>query len=208
MQEVSQLVLPRDAQILHFDLDDFFNCGTLEFLVKSSADNLFVKQRALASEICRFLLDHQYVRTDTDDEHVWKVSLGSGQGLTASAAVANSVFTSSTEMNGAQLCRSSMHSSMGVLFYRRYVDNLFFIVNNAECVPALLAYIRSRMLVYTGKVEDQLVDTFDFLDCSYDIIRDHSTARITPRPLLKLNSHFLSTRSAHPWAIHVAWPLA
>ena len=92
MAEVSDLVLPPNAQILHFDLDDFFNCGSQNFLSIAAARILYSSHRHVATDICRFLLRHQYVYTENDDDIVWNVVLGSGQGLTASAAIANSAF--------------------------------------------------------------------------------------------------------------------
>ena len=133
---------------------------------------------------------------------------GSGQGLTASAAIANAAFMFSAELNGASLCRSTTRQQYNIIFYRRYVDNLFFIVANPESASNLLAYIHRSLDVYNGKVEDLCKESFGFLDYTYTFHRYENYSKLIPAPLLKLSSQFLSTQSAHPWQLHVAWPLA
>ena len=208
MADVSALLLPADAQILHFDLDDFFNSGTPSFLAHASSSILYPVHQQLAKDICSFLLQHQYVYSEVDANNVWNVLLGSGQGLTASAAIANAGFMFSAELNGASWCRSTTRQQYNIIFYRRYVDNLFFIVANPESASNLLAYIHRSLDVYTGKVEDLCKESFGFLDCTYTFHRYENYSKLIPAPLLKLSSQFLSTQSAHPWQLHVAWPLA
>ena len=88
MTEISTMSFPPSVQMLHFDLDDFFNEGTPTFLAHQSADVLCTRLRSLASDVATFLLDHQYVTTPVDPDFVWGVTRGSGQGLVASAATA------------------------------------------------------------------------------------------------------------------------
>ena len=206
--EVTCLVLSPSACILHFDLDDFFNKGSPNFLAQNSSKCLYSSMRSLASDIISFLLRHQYVCSELLPELVWDVLEGAGQGLVMSAAVASSSFLHANELNGPAIARSATLSGYNCLYYRRYVDNLFAIFSDAGSMRRFLQFLRSQLLVYSGKVEDADVDGFDFLDCRYNIVRCGTYARIFSTPILKLEANFLSVYSCHPWALHVAWPIA
>ena len=173
-------------------------------LSTSASSILYSAIRQVGKDILDFLLLHQYVTSDVLPDVVWAVMEGSGQGLVMSGAIANSAFLQSNELAGPSLARSYTLREHNCLYYRRYVDNLFAIFVDESSMRGFLQLLSTRMVVYTGKVEDSNVD----LDSVYNIVRTDTGAKIVSAPLLKLSANFLSVLSSHPWSIHIAWPLA
>ena len=208
MKRVNQFRYPVSAVALHFDLDDFFNTGATAFLAKGASSLAFMKVRAELHEALKLILQHQYVSSEVC-EGVWQVLLGSGQGLTPSAAIANACFLMTCEVNGPGLAsRVRVRSQWGILNYTRYVDNLLFIVEDISRVEPLVQFLRASLSPYSGKVEEVGIDRFDFLDVHYAFKKFQVSTIIEYSPVMKLDSRFLHPSSSHPRAVHLAWPSA
>ena len=136
---------------------------------------------------------------------VFRVLCGSGQGLVHSAAVANSAFLHSTELNGAGLARAHVQRNRGILHYIRYVDNLLFVVKDCNVLESIIPWLQGVLApTYSGKVEAAGTAAIPFLDLALSI----ESGRIAFQPLIKSKGPVLSHDSNHPSAIHLSWPLA
>jgi hypothetical protein len=207
-RDITSMSFPTSALVLHYDLDDFFNKGGARFLAENSSSLLYQDLRRVGKRVADFLLEHQYVRTGCIPDLIFNVLQGSGQGLTASGSIANSAFLMSHELNGASLARSSTKSRFGILFYRRYIDNLLFVIRDDTYLTPLLTHLRTGLSPYTGKIEEIGKESFEFLDSKYDFKRSPNVACFIQSPLMKLSARFLATSSSHSASTHVAWPVA
>ena len=154
------------------------------------------------------VLKHQYALSDAFSMQVFQVLIGSGHGLTASAAIAVAAFLQSCELSDASLARSSTCARLGIVKYARYIDNLLFIVKAPDRIEPLLAHLRSTITPYTGKDEEIGLHQFDFLDSQFVFRRYSTHSELVQSPILKLDSNFLPLSSAQPAAVHVSWPVA
>ena len=87
------------------------------------------------------------------------------------------------------------------------MDNCLLIVEDQAAAANLVHQLQTQLIGYTSKIEDYCVDDFGFLDVRYHVHRSTERAWLTPTPILKLSSNFLSPQSAHPWAVHRSWPV-
>jgi hypothetical protein len=176
------------------------------FLASNAASISYANTRRELYKVLQFLLEHQYVASGAVSD-VWKVLLGSGQGLTASAAIANAAFLMSTEVGGPRLASKEFWRRWGILSYTRYVDNMLFVLSDSSCVQPLFHFLVTSLPPYSGKIEEIGTSHFDFLDVHYTFRSTDGQKVLDYAPILKLDGKFLHPSSAHPCRIHLSWPL-
>ena len=208
---LSDTSFPRSTLMIHFDLDDFYMTGEEPYLTKGVHNLMHRPIQQVVGDCTKLVLSHQYIESGFNPLMLFKVVRGSGQGLIHSGAIANGAFLQHMELNGARLARSDFQLQFGVLKYIRYVDNLLFVLECDDCVQPLLQHLHTKLLPYTGKIEEfsgDSGDTVGILDISLRICRSTECACIGFAPILKTVGPILNWSSCHPTSIHVNWPLA
>eukprot|EP00973_Karenia_brevis_P094395 12422243-Karenia_brevis.AAC.1 len=150
--------------------------------------------------------------SSTLESVIQSVTVGSGQGLPHSGSVANSAFLMQNELSGARLGSKRKQAELGILCYLRYVDNLFFVLQDESRADPLLRYLENALSEdYSGKLEECSSDGCQFLDfqlyksSAYDV--ESNAVALLNKPYMKNVGPILAQDSAHPAAVHLMWPV-
>ena len=219
LQQVRPLRLPLSSWILHLDIRDFFLKGTPDFHVSSCQRLANAGDKTLVHDVARFILDNQFVASalvkpffddqGTTDlgERLYRMIEGTGMGLLHSSAVASASFCSNIELNGPSIATSRVHQQLGILLYRRYADNCFFILDAESRVAPIIEMLRS-VPPYELTLEDATNKSTRFLDVDLSLTSCGDFLKLDFAPVVKPLGILLHPASGHLLSTHGAWPLA
>ena len=205
LRHVRSLEAVTDMIWLHFDIKDFFMQGSTEFLVHHASMVVPKRFRQVYRLVLTFVLDHQFVTCRRNPTKIYKVVCGTGMGLKCSSVVADAAFLHAVELCSIGLCLKRTQERSGILFYRRFRDNLLF-AWRPDFVKIKQMVVRLEAAApYTGEIEEASPSGVDFLDVR--LFHDVATRKISFSPLLKATAltSVLSLHSAHPLSVHGAW---
>ena len=199
-------VHPVDDMIwVHLDINDFFMMGTVDFLVHHCSLVVPRKLRNAYRTALAFILRHQFVQCRLIPGRLWRVVTGTGMGLKCSSSVADAAFLHAVELMSIGLALKRTQERSGIIFYRRFRDNLLFAWHpNFVKIKQMMARLE-KSDPYTGAVEEASPVGVDFLDAN--IFHDIATKCVMYTPVLKPSSltSILGFHSAHPLSVHGAW---
>ena len=145
-------------------------------------------------------------------DRLFRMISGSSQGMIQSMCIAVAAFLHSKELAGPGLAGRKFQSDNGVLFFDRYIDNMFFILDPIfaddieTSVQILFDAVAGDLAPYAIQIEEFSRESIAFLDVQ--IYRPDSGFFLAYRPTLRDNGQLLAVDSMHPSSIPVSWPLA
>lgn len=172
---------------------------------KCFPDNLQVVARNLIDVVLR----NQVVTVPGVPKH-WKVKVGTGMGLRCSGELSDCRFFKLAEEHFAT--NSEVRQKFGILFYCRFKDDGFFIIDSSRASCLEFSNVLRRKASYFRIVFDSvslseatMLDTTFFKGPGWRKTgrldyRQHVTDTRQWRPLLPC--------SAHPKMVHETWPIA
>ena len=170
--------------------------------------------RAWVRPAMKFLPSHQFLLSELVHDLV-RMKLGVGQGLVHAGAISNTTFTHAVELNGAGICTRAFIRRHSILFYKRYADNLFFVVHDESCAAPLLSELLPRqdgtspIAPYSCKLEDSGFPSVEMPDLTIFKSADfESSSRLSYPPKFKGEGTVLSQASCHLPSTCFAWPLS
>lgn len=190
---------------IHWDIKDFFMQGNVDFLIEHSSLVIPKRFRAVYRRALHLILTHQFVKSRLIPNRLWRVVQGTGMGLKCSSNVADTAFLHAMELMGCGIALRRNLERRGILFYRRFRDNLLFATHpNFVRIKQFLQQLESAR-PYTGEVEECSPIGVTFLDLN--IISDLKTREVLFTPNLKPTSlsSILGLQTAHPIGVHAAW---
>ena len=195
----------QDMVFVHWDLKDFFMQGSTDFLVFHSSLVIPIKYRAVFRRALTFVLDNQYVRSRLIPNRLWKVVTGSGMGLKCSSNIADAAFLHAVELCGIGLAIRRSQERSGLIFYRRFRDNLLMVFHpNFVKIKSILCKLENSD-PYTGEVEEASPGGVSYLDLNIHVDQKYHTVLYSPNVKPTALSSVLSIYSAHPSSVHGAW---
>lgn len=139
---------PPSCLLVHWDFDNFYMQGTPRQIASRIIGNCELRSIIHDALIC--LPTTQYVSAGSAGSN--KMIRGTGQGFHLSVSVATSAFLHGVEFNSVCLCRPTFHQQHHILWYARYADNLFFVIEGLQCCRGPLDALENSS-TYPGKVE-------------------------------------------------------
>ena len=205
LMQIRDLRAVPDMIWLHYDLSDFFMSGKTDFLVHHASLIVPSRFREIFRTALKFILDHQFVTCRRDPAKLYRVVQGTGMGLKCSSSVADAAFLHSIELCSIGLSLRRTQERAGIVFYRRFRDNLLFAWHPEFVKIKQIVSRLEQAFPYTGAIEEASPGGVDFLDMT--LYHDVASGRVHYSPLLKPTAlaSVLSLHSAHPLSVHGAW---
>ena len=199
--------LPPNSIFLRFDIKEFYMSGEHSELISRCAGYVPLASRAAFSSMTEFILGSQYVTVPGRPDHCYKVTTGSGMGLSCSGALSDLTFYDLAEVWATA---ESTKIQYEVWLYCRFADDgLIVCANKPELYSAFVAGLRSRARFFQLEFDAPTVDAITFLDLKLSFgsrfMRCH---RLDHQVSVKETSicQPLSPTSMHSPANHASWP--
>ena len=200
---------PNTSKIVQFDIKDFFMSGSHNDLASSCARLVSPEVRRGFTKMLQMILRNQYVVLDKSAETAYHTKVGSGMGMLCSGEISDACFYDLAEKEWA--CNQAVCARHGILFYARFKDDGFFIVDGLPEVWYEFAWEFKRRARFFEVIFDVSHEDFNFLDLTFERRNVDSTqftfdwvAFRKPTTLWQPLSH----TSHHPWHVHLGWPFA
>ena len=140
---VERLNLPRGSVFHKCDVEEFYMSGDHNGLLADSCKVAEALQfYSSFKRAVKFILSNQLVRFRNSNEYeVYRVLTGAGMGLISSSDMCNWCFNCTVEED---LLRPNIAQSFGLLFHKRFADDIFMVVDApVSRIRALVEYMRA-----------------------------------------------------------------
>lgn len=184
------------------DIKEFYLQGDHETMANKVASRVW-GPASLHETILYGLLDNQFVSTTLWEHRAWHVASGSGMGFPCAGELADIFFAELSEIDVLR-----RRHELGILFYGRFRDDIFFICEDRyKWVLIAAALRRNCVSSYRLEMADMSYFSVDFLDVT---IIQKSNGVLAWKPFKKDGEIKvpLSSRSSHVRSVHAAWPRA
>ena len=179
-------------------------------IVNESSKSLKPPFVSSGRNMCRCVLQNQYISTSELPNKFWRVKIGSGMGMISSGSISDTAFLNMVEEPFA--CKRDVQRSHGIIMYARFKDDVFILHRGPiESAMAFIEGMRVRSKFFRILVESVSRKECTMLDVhiSMPCIKYNSSFLVLA-PFRKPSSHWVPLRndSMHTYHTHIAWPQA
>ena len=209
LAQIRQVRVPKTAKLVKFDIKDFFMSGKHQQLADLASSCFPPDVQFEARCLIDCILGNQIVHVP-GDERYWAVKVGTGMGLRCSGELSDTCFFKLCEEKFA--ADKAVQQQYGVLFYCRFKDDGFFIIDGPQDARIAICQELKRRSGCFQVVFDS-VSSHDAIMLDLRLFKGSGWAR---SGTLDYELHLKESRqwspllhsSAHPMSVHMSWPTA
>jgi len=207
LQKLGAFRVPSCARFVRFDIKEFFMSGQHADLANKGT-MLLAGPRNEFRELVRSIISNQLIRIPGINRG-WRVTIGSGMGLSFSGELSDAVFYELCEKDFA--CSREVQKYYGVIHYSRFKDDGLIIFDGA--IPAIeedfIKGITDRAAYFSVEFDPPEMKSVVMLDVEiFKGPRWESIRYLDHRAFVKPSSQWVPLRpdSNHHDGIHASWP--
>ena len=207
VERLRRRTFPSNTIMIRLDIREFFMTGRHDDILSSCSGVVTESHQKSFGEMCRFVLGSQYVVPPFPTEEAYKVSVGTGMGLSCSGDLSNICFYVKAEKGYVDSV--AVRSECLVWEYLRYMDDVWMAAHDGPGWHKFVSELVHRASPFEVQIEETSKESVQMLDLrvyagggfqrchKFDFeVSPKSSSIATP----------LMPTSCHPPSVHMSWP--